>query len=82
MATILPIFRKSPVGEATSLLRHRERDSQGYSELLDDAEQAGKVGRIARSAAEQAIGRSAINPQNLLPLVEGKRKQPPLSEQE
>ena len=70
------------IGEATSLLRHRERDSQGYSELLDDAEEAGKMGKIARLAAEQAIGRSAINPQNFLSTDDGNPKQPSLPEQE
>lgn len=57
--------------EATSTSLHIENDSQGIEALKHDAVQAAQAGEIARTATEQALGRSVVNSTNFL----GKPKQ-------
>jgi DNA-damage-inducible protein D len=64
------------LSEATAITLHQNRDSQGFPELKRDATDAGQVGKVAREAAEKAIGEPAISQKNYLDLKRKiKRKQ-------
>jgi hypothetical protein len=42
------------------------RPCQGFDEFYRDTTEAGKVGRVARLAAEEALGQSVVSPSNFL----------------
>lgn len=54
------------LSEATAVTLHQDRESQGFSELKEDADDASKAGKEAREAIEKQIGRSVISSQNYL----------------
>ncbi len=54
------------LSEATAITLHQDRDSQGFSELKEDAIEAGEAGKEAREGIERRIGRSVVSSQNHL----------------
>ncbi len=55
------------LGEATATMFHRERDSQSFRKLKQDATDAGNAAGAARKALEKRVGHSVISKQNYLP---------------
>ena len=55
------------LGEATATLLHRERDSQGFSQLHHDSREAGEAAGEARQVIEKRIGHSVVSHDNYLP---------------
>lgn len=70
------------LGEATAIENHRDRDSEGFNELHQDAVDAGKATGEARKAFEKARGKPVVSPENYLHLkkVKGKKERPALDE--
>lgn len=66
------------LSEATATELHRERDSQGMSELSDDARQAGEVGGAARRDVEARLGRPVVSSDNAKTLTARPERQPAL----
>lgn len=56
------------LGEATSTVLHRNRESHGFDALHRDAQDAGQVAGRARRDVEQATGEAAVSAQNHLAL--------------
>ena len=54
------------LSEATAITLHQDRDSQGFSELKEDAIEAGEAGKEAREGIERRIDRSVVSSQNHL----------------
>lgn len=54
------------LSEATSIELHRDRDSQGFSELRRDAKDAGQAAGEARKIVEKTLGRSVVSSENFL----------------
>jgi len=54
------------LSEATAITLHQDRESQGFSELKQDAIEAGEAGKEAREGIERRIGRPVVSPQNHL----------------
>ncbi|HCI79143.1 MAG TPA: phage antirepressor protein [Ktedonobacter sp.] len=62
------------LSEATAITYHRERDSEGFSELKRDASDAGRAAGKARKALEEEMGHSVVSKENYLHLQAGKRR--------
>lgn len=56
------------LGEATATLYHRNRESQGFTELKRDARDAGATAGKARQVIEADLGESVVSPSNHLAL--------------
>jgi DNA-damage-inducible protein D len=52
------------ISEAAAIQMHQNRDSQGFGDLKKDATDAGKAGKTARKAFEEAMQTPIISPQN------------------
>src|SRR5579885_829074 len=70
------------LSEDTAVTYHRERDSQGFSKLKQDAIDAGRATGRARQALEEEMGRPVVSSENYLHLkkVKGTPPQEQLSE--
>ncbi|SRR5712692_10355793 len=70
------------LGEATAVENHRDRDSQGFDALQQDAIDAGSAAGEARKAFEKARGKRVVSSENYLHLkgVKGKKKQPQIEQ--
>jgi hypothetical protein len=66
--------------EAVSTETHQNRNSQGLVELQRDAQDAGRVGRVARLEAEAVTGQPVVSPTNYKQLRQERQRelQPPL----
>ena len=66
--------------DATAVTLHRTRDSQGFTELQRDANDAGRVGGDARKLVEQTTGEAVVSPVNYRQLQQERQRQlqPPL----
>ena len=62
------------LGEATATLYHRNRESQGLSDLRRDASDAGALAGRTRREIEQNIGESIVSRENRLDLKGGRGK--------
>lgn len=64
------------LGEATAIIYHRNRDSQGFPALKRDTADAGTTTGKARRVIEEDIGQSVVSQDNRLDLkkVKGKQK--------
>lgn len=60
------------LGEATSAKLHQDRDTQGFSDLQQDAREAGEVAGSTRRDIEQRTGTPVVSPTNYLHLTTGK----------
>lgn len=54
------------LSEATAITLHQDRDSQGFTELKQDAIDAGEAGGEARKVIEKRIGKPVVSSQNYL----------------
>ena len=54
------------LSEATAIELHRDRDSQGFPELRQDARDAGQTAGEARKVVEKTLGRSVVSAENFL----------------
>lgn len=63
------------LGEATATKIHKERDSQGFSELATDAKKAGDIAGNARKQIEETIGKPVVSNENYKHLQAKKVKQ-------
>ena len=63
------------LGEGVTTEITRNKDSEGFSECENDAQEGGQVAGNARKDAEKRIGRSIISEDNYLLLPEKKAKQ-------
>lgn len=63
------------LGEATAVTLHRDRDSQGFVALKQDANDAGKVGGQARALVEKTIGKPVVSSENYLAQSQSKKRQ-------
>lgn len=54
------------LGEATSAELHRNRDTQGFEKLQEDASEAGKIAGNSRREIEKKLGRSVVTSENFL----------------
>lgn len=54
------------LSEATAIELHRDRDSQGFPELRQDARDAGQAAGDARKVVEKTLGRSVVSAENFL----------------
>lgn len=63
------------LGEATATKIHKERDSQGFSELATDAKDAGNIAGNARKQIEETIGKPVVSNENYKHLKAKKTKQ-------
>lgn len=52
------------LAEVTATTFHRERDSQGFADLRQDANDAGEAGGEARAAVETRLGRPVVSREN------------------
>jgi hypothetical protein len=68
------------IAEETAKELHQDRDTQGYTALQRDAQDAGVVGGATRREIEAGLGRSIISPENAKTLRLGRQQelQPPL----
>jgi hypothetical protein len=64
------------LGEATATVYHRNRDSQGFSALKKDANDAGRTAGKARRVIEEDIGQSVVSQENHREPKNVKGKQP------
>lgn len=62
------------LGEATATKIHKERDSQGFSELKTDAKDAGNIAGNARKQIEEKTGKPVISNENYKHLKAQKTK--------
>jgi len=67
------------LSEATTIELHRDRDSQGFSQLRRDTVDAGKTAGEARQLVEKTLGKSVVSSENFLDTkqVKGKKQQEP-----
>ena len=63
------------LGEATATEIHKERDSQGFSELATDAKKAGDIAGNARKQIEETTGKPVVSNENYKHLQAKKIKQ-------
>ncbi len=54
------------VSEVTATMLGEQRSSQGFDEFWRDTNDAGRVGRAARLAAEKELGEKVVSPKNFL----------------
>jgi len=54
------------LAELAARRRHEQNDSQGYTQLLGDAEVAGEFGKTVRLAFEEASGQPVVSSENFL----------------
>ena len=62
------------LGEATATTLHKERDSQGVSELKKDSKEAGEVAGNARRDIEKRTGNKVVSKENYLKLTQKAKK--------
>jgi hypothetical protein len=70
------------LSEATATELHRDRDSQGFSQLRRDTVDAGKTAGEARQLVEKTLGKPVVSSENFLDTkqakqVKGKKQQEP-----
>jgi len=63
------------LGEATSTLFHRERETQGLPALKKDAKDAGRAAGRARKVIEEEVGHSVVSDENYLEQQERAKRQ-------
>ena len=66
------------LGEATAIEIHRDRDSQGFSELKRDAQDAGATAGRARTVIEHDLGRPVVSAHNAQSLTQAAPRSPAL----
>ncbi len=71
------------LAELAARQRHQEMESQGFAQLLRDAEVAGKFGEQVRLGFEEITGKPVVSSENFLeqPKGKGKKKALPKAEQ-
>lgn len=62
------------LGEATTTLYHRNRDSQGFPALQRDAIDAGELAGRTRREIEKNVGESVVSQSNRLDLKRGRER--------
>lgn len=62
------------LAELAARERHQKNESQGFPELLNDAQVAGEFGEKVRLAFEEASGQPVVSPQNFLDQQKGQGK--------
>jgi DNA-damage-inducible protein D len=68
------------VSEITATMLGEQRASKSFDDFWRDTNDAGRVGRAARLAAEQELGQPVVSPQNFLEEERAAKKKPLLPE--
>ena len=62
------------LGEASTTVITKEKDSQGFQECKNSANKGGNVAKRAREDLEKNLGKSVISEDNFLPKQKSKKK--------
>jgi hypothetical protein len=62
------------LGEATTTRFTRDRDSQGFPPLKNDAKDGGDVAGATRKDIEQRLGKRVVSDENFLDKPEGQKR--------